>query len=32
LAILDATARWIYAHTLKMHKAAEPAHQLQAQS
>ena len=32
LAILDATARWIYAHTLKMHKAAEPADQLQAQS
>jgi hypothetical protein len=31
LAILDATARWIYAHTLKMHKAAEPADQLQAQ-
>jgi len=32
LVILDALARWIYTHTLRMHKAAEPADQLQAQS
>jgi hypothetical protein len=32
LAILDALARWIYAHTLKMQRAAEPAHQLQEQA
>ena len=32
LVILDALARWIYTHTLRMHKAAEPADQLQVQS
>jgi hypothetical protein len=32
LAILDALARWIYAHTLKMQTAAEPARQLQGQA
>jgi hypothetical protein len=32
LAILDALARWIYAHTLTMQQAAESADQLQEQS
>jgi hypothetical protein len=31
LVILDASARWIYSHTLKMQKAKESAHQLQEQ-
>jgi hypothetical protein len=31
LAILDASARWIYAHTLKLRAAAESADQLQEQ-